>query len=225
MLYREIIAVCSQIHTKHINTLCGQNVEFCNVKNLAVHIVTNGGTYSDHWALNGLNTFPLQHAQQWRRCTYMSCLPLTRSTPHSTEAVRRTEAEGRQLILGLHLPYAPVLCQVCLSMNAQFVNPIWHAASHNTSRCLSIKQHNTMPEAPAASCQVTPPICRHDVRATEHLTDKTNSFLFWHSILAYKSQQDAQVTELILSDNCSTCFGRHYYPSSGAQNNCNYSIW
>ena len=39
MLYREIIAVCSQIHTKHINTLCGQNVEFVNVK-LAVHIVT-----------------------------------------------------------------------------------------------------------------------------------------------------------------------------------------
>jgi len=28
MLYREIIAVCSEIHTKHINTLCGLNVEF-----------------------------------------------------------------------------------------------------------------------------------------------------------------------------------------------------
>ena len=27
MLYREIIAVCSEFHTKHINTLCGQNVE------------------------------------------------------------------------------------------------------------------------------------------------------------------------------------------------------
>jgi len=39
MLYREIIAVCSQIHTKHINTLCGQNIEFLNVK-LTVHIVT-----------------------------------------------------------------------------------------------------------------------------------------------------------------------------------------
>jgi hypothetical protein len=26
MFYSEIIAVCSQIHTKHINTLCGQNV-------------------------------------------------------------------------------------------------------------------------------------------------------------------------------------------------------
>jgi len=39
MPYREIIAVCFQIHTKHINTLCGQNVELLNVK-LAVHIVT-----------------------------------------------------------------------------------------------------------------------------------------------------------------------------------------
>jgi len=28
MLYREIIAFCSQIHTKHINTLFGKNVEF-----------------------------------------------------------------------------------------------------------------------------------------------------------------------------------------------------
>jgi len=41
MLNREIIAVCSEIHTKHINTLCGQNVELLNVK-LAVHIVTIG---------------------------------------------------------------------------------------------------------------------------------------------------------------------------------------
>jgi len=40
-MYREIITVCSQIHTKHINTVCGQNVELLNVK-LAVHIVTNG---------------------------------------------------------------------------------------------------------------------------------------------------------------------------------------
>jgi len=44
-LYREIIAVSSEIHTKHINTLCGQNVELLNVKQ-AVHIVTTGGTYS-----------------------------------------------------------------------------------------------------------------------------------------------------------------------------------
>jgi len=41
MMYREIIAVFSEIHTKHINTLCVQNVELLNVK-LAVHIITNG---------------------------------------------------------------------------------------------------------------------------------------------------------------------------------------
>ena len=46
-----------------------------------------------------------------------------------------------------------------------------------------------------------------------------------NNILLCKSQQDAHVTEIILTDNCSTCFGRHYHPSSGAQNNCNYSIW
>jgi len=39
MLYREILAVFSQIHTKRINTLCGHNVEFLTVK-LVVHIVT-----------------------------------------------------------------------------------------------------------------------------------------------------------------------------------------
>jgi len=45
MLYRIIMDICSQIHTTHINTLCGQNVELLNVK--------PGGTYSDHWAVEG----------------------------------------------------------------------------------------------------------------------------------------------------------------------------
>ena len=34
MSYREIIAVFSQIRTKHINSKCGQNVELLNVKPL-----------------------------------------------------------------------------------------------------------------------------------------------------------------------------------------------
>jgi len=45
MLYREIIAVCSQIQTKHTITLCGQNVEWLSVN--------PSGTYGDHWALEG----------------------------------------------------------------------------------------------------------------------------------------------------------------------------
>ena len=54
MLYREIITVCSEIHTKHINTQCGQNVELSNVK-LAVHIVTRRNLvlwfliHTNHW--------------------------------------------------------------------------------------------------------------------------------------------------------------------------------
>jgi len=40
MLYREITAVCSEIHKKtHKYTVCGQNVELLKVK-LAVRIVT-----------------------------------------------------------------------------------------------------------------------------------------------------------------------------------------
>jgi hypothetical protein len=39
MLYREIMAVCSEIHTEHTNTLCGQNVGFVSVE-LVVHRVT-----------------------------------------------------------------------------------------------------------------------------------------------------------------------------------------
>ena len=45
MLYRKIIAVCPEIHPKHVNTLCGQNVEHLNVKTC--------GTYSNHWTTKG----------------------------------------------------------------------------------------------------------------------------------------------------------------------------
>jgi len=48
MLYREIIAFCSQIHTKHINELCGQIVVYVSVKPV--------GTYSDHCAVRIVTT-------------------------------------------------------------------------------------------------------------------------------------------------------------------------
>ena len=51
MLYKEIIAVCSEIRTKHTNTFYGQNVEFVNVK--------PGGTYSNHWDLKGYSVHHL----------------------------------------------------------------------------------------------------------------------------------------------------------------------
>jgi hypothetical protein len=42
------MAVCSEIHTKHINTLCGQNVELL--------IFQIGGTYSDHCVVHIVTT-------------------------------------------------------------------------------------------------------------------------------------------------------------------------
>ena len=49
MLYREIIAVCSQIHTEHTHkyVVWWQNVGFLNVK--------PRGTYSDQLGFKGLN--------------------------------------------------------------------------------------------------------------------------------------------------------------------------
>jgi hypothetical protein len=32
VLFREIIAVCCEVNTKHMNTICGLNVDFFNVK-------------------------------------------------------------------------------------------------------------------------------------------------------------------------------------------------
>jgi hypothetical protein len=60
MLYSEIIAVCSEIHTKHINTPCVQNVEFVNVK--LGGTVTNGLQRS-----NGGQKQSLHHVAKYRK--------------------------------------------------------------------------------------------------------------------------------------------------------------
>jgi hypothetical protein len=73
MLYREIIAVFSQIHTKHINTLCGQNVELLNVK-LVVHIISINYAVTYH-----LWTSPVSSANSVHHktsCSHTSCSQL-----------------------------------------------------------------------------------------------------------------------------------------------------
>ena len=47
MLYREIITVCSEIQTKYINTLCGQNVELLNVKLSDIYVYSNQRAVND----------------------------------------------------------------------------------------------------------------------------------------------------------------------------------
>jgi hypothetical protein len=41
MMYRDIINTCSEIHTKNINKLCGQNLEIRNIR-LLVRIGCKG---------------------------------------------------------------------------------------------------------------------------------------------------------------------------------------
>ena len=79
MLYREIIAVCSEIHTKHINTLCGQNVEFVNVKP-TVLIVTAGLNYVQRPSpYRAVNTLSLCYKNQSVNAVYESNPQKTRN--------------------------------------------------------------------------------------------------------------------------------------------------
>ena len=59
MLYKEIIAICSEIH---INTLCGQNVELLNVK-LVVYIVITG---IESVKRSSLRSYLAKGCNQWR---------------------------------------------------------------------------------------------------------------------------------------------------------------
>ena len=51
MLFREIITVYRENHTKPVNTKCGKNVEFLNAK--------SDSAYSNHWNLR---------IQVWNHC-------------------------------------------------------------------------------------------------------------------------------------------------------------
>jgi hypothetical protein len=65
MLYREIMAVCSEIHTKHINTVCGQNVELLNVK-LVVHKVSvRLETVKNEWSYTSASS-TCPNTKKWR---------------------------------------------------------------------------------------------------------------------------------------------------------------
>jgi hypothetical protein len=61
MLYREIIAVCSEIHTKHMNALCGQNVELLNVK-------SRGALRNDDIPTSSNRNCSLVHCQYLLQC-------------------------------------------------------------------------------------------------------------------------------------------------------------
>jgi hypothetical protein len=91
MLYREIIAVCSEIHTEHINTLCGQNVELLNVK-LVVHIVTTG-LYSVN-TVEGCHMHPCSHTDTDVHQLYFNCSIISYITQEQTTSTITTSLRG-----------------------------------------------------------------------------------------------------------------------------------
>jgi len=64
-LFKDVIAACSSIHTKYINTLRGQNFEFVNFKPVVQTVVT---------ASNALTLFHLVQEAYFRRLA-MTCWP------------------------------------------------------------------------------------------------------------------------------------------------------
>jgi len=79
ILYRKIrvIAVCSRIHTKHINTLRGQNVGLLCVK--------PGCTYSNHWASTASPSTVLSNSMCRSVCTSMAAKCTCREKQFSGE--------------------------------------------------------------------------------------------------------------------------------------------
>ena len=107
MLYTEIIGVCSQIDTKHVNTLCGPNVEFVSVK--------PGGAYSNHWALGGLgrNNLNMQmkvlikvwvfSAEPSRKLAFQNDLPMCSAAEELAPSSNAMSIERRAAVVGRHM--------------------------------------------------------------------------------------------------------------------------
>ena len=101
--------------------------------------------------------------------------------------------------------------------NFQFINKIQQDATIYQNfiiPCLYESQHVS---------DDTPPIIR-SLKLHWQLVATVEELELVLVCCGWRTPQDTHVTEFILSDDCSTCFGYHCHPSSGAQNNCNYSI-
>ena len=140
MLYREILAVYSQIHTKHINTLCGQNVEFVNVK-LMVHIVTSGTL-----KLSAVHDPGYSRTMAVRTAAFLSPLLIPTMTPCTRIANLRNTASIQQSPLGRFGSSSP----------SQEISPIFRNAEvHNSPPLVpSRSQINPYHSLQSRSCKV-----------------------------------------------------------------------
>jgi hypothetical protein len=154
MLYREIIAVCSQIHTKHRNTLCGQNVEFVDVKPVT-HLVTTGliWWYFSFWQCSLVKP---PSSDKWH---YISSHELT---PSKTKASRSSETS-----VNFH------------QTTKRHILQTYNHHNHHSQRPRSRKLIVAQPIINFPSFYDTPEIFRyrtHNISTTERILSHTNPF-------------------------------------------------
>jgi len=106
MLYREIIAVCSQIHTKHLNTPCGQIfIRFSNALRNVLQFITAPCSivtlrYAEH---DG-------HAQHNTTTT-----PITTHAQSTVCYTPEQDTRGLPVVLSIRVShFSPVLSVTCL---------------------------------------------------------------------------------------------------------------
>jgi hypothetical protein len=133
MLYSEIIAVCSQIHIKHINTLCGQNVGLLNVKLVAYKGASNSGTDSiwmerPRTTAEGLSEKPvcralLQSVPKWKRSRETNIRNLRIATADRIHTARQLRPQNKRQNVFALLTFS---CQWTVhSTFARNVPPAW----------------------------------------------------------------------------------------------------
>jgi hypothetical protein len=87
MLFREITAVCSENHTKHINTLYGQNEELARTLKQVVYIVTTR-LWSVKWSVVELLPQRARNLYKLDRSIRPACRPMFYLLNYRTDFVK-----------------------------------------------------------------------------------------------------------------------------------------
>jgi hypothetical protein len=123
MLYMQIIAVCSKIRTGHINTKCGLNVEFVNVKpGGTVRLKRDGTRAETRFRLSPKRTSPFKSAGASFQSTAGS-----RGVRISGSNAVYTSFRGSVKSTGypLHSPVSPSLPLPCVTVCHQVSNALY----------------------------------------------------------------------------------------------------
>jgi len=123
MPYREIIAVCSQIHTKHLNTICGQTVEILN---------TWGWRHT-----RGLQDIPVP------KCSLLFLIE-TKHFFWNWKVLNFLSVEPPRLCIGLHHIHKRCLCKWELHLHEDTQTKQLNSSAHDKCNRILITMYNAL---------------------------------------------------------------------------------